>query len=141
MKTLLLSAALVLFAVTGSASLNDDSRAVAYRTVATSRLAAKSVTVSGYLMDNMCAPKVMLDKEHAVESAASHDKTCLTEEICRRTGYGIVTTDGVFYPFDKKGSARAEKIAMATTKDDHISVKATGQIKGGKFVVSSIAAD
>ena len=53
---------------------------------------------SGYLMDTMCAAK-MLDQ------AASHTVECM--KSCRRSGFGLVTKEGKYLKFNEAGNAKA----------------------------------
>jgi hypothetical protein len=88
-------------------------------------------TWSGYLIDKMCAKRMTQEK------AAKHTKTCLTEDNCASSGYGLYM-DGKFYPFDANGSAKAAKFIAASSKDHDFQIEVTGQMKKNKIIVTEL---
>jgi hypothetical protein len=91
------------------------------------------------MVDKMCAGSIMKDPSAAYAKASRHDKPCLIEPPCLKSGFGIVTPEGTWLPFDVQGDKKAAKLALATDKEDHIAVRATGHMKNGTLVLASIA--
>lgn len=84
---------------------------------------------SGYLMDTMCAPK-MLDK------ASSHTAECMKN--CRQSGYGLVTADGKYIRFNETGNSKALAALEQSDKQDDLAVKVVGELKAGVIHVESL---
>ena len=76
---------------------------------------------SGYLMDTMCASK-LLDK------ASSHTTECMKMPDCKGSGFGLVTKDGKYIKFDEAGNAKALE---GSRKEDQLLVTVTGVMHGG----------
>ena len=68
--------------------------------------APKTVTLKGYVVDQMCA-KTLAKKENVMDKAAAHTKKCALEEGCAESGYGLFS-EGKYYRFDEKGSEQAK---------------------------------
>ena len=85
---------------------------------------------SGYLMDTMCASK-LLDK------ASSHTTECMKMPDCKGSGFGLVTKDGKYIKFDEAGNAKALE---GSGKEDQLLVTVTGVMHGGMIRVASVTA-
>jgi hypothetical protein len=98
----------------------------------TRALASDSTTVKGYLVDVSCATK------HAGEEgfAEGHDKDCL--EMCAKSGYGVLTSEGKFVKFDDDGNKKAESFIKSSENEAGWKVEVTGKLSGEKMSVESI---
>ncbi|MEI8134432.1 MAG: hypothetical protein WCH46_05040 [bacterium] len=117
MKILLGLAALLLLTTTGEAKKKEPE--------------AKSF--KGYLMDKMCAKRRAGD----VEKMKNHTKTCLTEEACAKSGYGVLVK-GKFIPFDQKGNELAAAYIKNHTGENDFEIDALGNMKKGKLALVGI---
>jgi hypothetical protein len=90
-------------------------------------------TWSGYLIDKMCAKRRVGD----TEKLKAHTKTCLTEESCATSGYGLVVGKK-FIPFDAKGNAVAANYLKTTPKENDFHVEVTGTMKNNKISATEI---
>jgi len=90
-------------------------------------------TWSGYLMDKMCSKRMIGNYDKMVK----HSKTCLTEEECSSSGFGLMT-EKKFIPFDAKGNEIAANYLKTATKDKDFQVEVTGLMKKNKLAVSDI---
>jgi hypothetical protein len=98
----------------------------------------KSRTMIGYLVDQTCAKRmVMNDIKKSNAKAEHHTKDCALDEHCSVNGYGLVT-DGKFFKFDTTGDILAKEFLKATLKEDNIKVKVLGTLDGEKLNVQSI---
>lgn len=93
--------------------------------------AQEKVTVDGILIDKMCSkdPKTV---------AAKHDKDCALMDDCTKSGYGVVTPDGKFVPFDTMGSKTALRWLNTTKAKSNLKVTVTGTMEGGVLKVQNI---
>ena len=97
-------------------------------------LAAENV--EGILVDKMCSSKIV---EKGYGAAKAHTKMCALMDPCKASGFGVVTADGKFLKFDKKGDQQALKALEATDKDDNITVKVDGNVSGGNIKVENLS--
>jgi hypothetical protein len=71
------------------------------------------------------------------DKIVKHSKTCLTEETCSESGYGVMT-DKKFIPFDSKGNEIAANYLKTTQKQSDFQVEVTGAMKKNKIAVSDL---
>jgi hypothetical protein len=90
-------------------------------------------TWSGYLMDKMCSKRMLGNHDKIVK----HSKTCLTEEECSSSGFGLMT-EKKFIPFDTKGNEITAKYLKTTTKEKDFQVEVTGSMKKNKLAITEI---
>ncbi len=90
-------------------------------------------TWTGYLMDKMCSKRMVGNHE----KITGHTKTCLTEDGCAGSGYGLMT-DKKFIPFDAKGNELAANYIKTFSKDKDFQIKVTGVMKKNKIAVSEL---
>ncbi|MFI5263831.1 MAG: hypothetical protein ACHQM6_04895 [Candidatus Kapaibacterium sp.] len=90
-------------------------------------------TWSGYLMDKMCSKRMIGNHDKIVK----HSKTCLTEEECSSSGYGLMT-DKKFIPFDAKGNEIAANYIKGSSKESDFQIEVTGSLKKNKLAVSDL---
>ena len=89
------------------------------------------VTLKGYLVDKACAT-------HATSLKAfgpAHTTECTLRSMAG--GLGVVS-DGVWFPFDEKGSKKAAELLKKTEVHTGLMVAVTGNWQGSSFAVSSI---
>lgn len=93
-------------------------------------------TVKGYVVDQMCAKK-MATKKDVMEKAAAHSKDCALDDACAASGYGIFS-DGKYYKFDEKGSAKAKELIEASKLEKGLYMEATGHLGDGTLQVVTL---
>jgi len=92
----------------------------------------------GYLVDQMCGKRMVMDDVKKSDAkAAKHTKECALDETCKANGYGIVT-GGKFYKFDDDGNRKAVDYLSSTKKEDNIKVEVAGMMDGDHLTVESI---
>ena len=97
-----------------------------------------SQSVSGYLVDKMCAQKMTkLDEAKATEKAMNHTKDCALEDMCKDDGYGLVS-NGKFIKFDANGDKLALAYFDKSKKDKNFLVDVAGTMDGDILKVESI---
>ena len=88
---------------------------------------------SGYLMDKMCSKRMVGNHE----KMAGHTKTCLTEDGCAGSGYGLMT-DKKFIPFDSKGNEIAATLIKNSPKEKDFQIEVKGVLKNNKIAVTDL---
>jgi hypothetical protein len=88
---------------------------------------------SGYLMDKMCSKRMVGNHDKMVK----HSKTCLTEEECATSGFGLMT-DKKFIPFDAKGNEIAANYLKTASKESDFQIEVTGAMKKNKIAVAEL---
>jgi hypothetical protein len=98
----------------------------------------KGHTMTGYLVDQMCAKRITKnDVETATKKAAKHKKECALEDACKESGYGMII-DGKWTKFTDDGDKKATKFLEKSSKKDNFLVDVTGTMDGDKMDVTSI---
>ncbi|HUI65501.1 MAG TPA: hypothetical protein VL126_11730 [Bacteroidota bacterium] len=120
MKSLAAFCTLVLFAALTTASAQE----------------AKPTVLKGYVVDQMCAMK-MAKKENVMEKAEGHSRECALEDDCAASGYGIFS-DGKYYKFDEKGSAKAKALIEKSKREKKLYFEVRGNVGDGTIDVASI---
>lgn len=92
----------------------------------------KKVTLTGHLIDQMCAGEV----KDAV-AAAKHSKECALMDHCAASGFGIFA-NGKYTKFDAAGSQKAKALAEKTKKEADIAVVAEGTLEADTLKVISL---
>lgn len=98
--------------------------------------AGETVSMSGYVVDAMCAQGIV-KKGNVMERAAAHTKECALQDNCAASGYGIFS-DGKYIKFDAHGDELAQDLVQKTEKDKAISVQVTGKMDGDKLAVATL---
>jgi len=99
----------------------------------------KSQTVTGYLVDRMCARSMVKQgPEKAMEKAKRHTRECNFHEDCAASGFGVMT-GGKLVPFDADGDKKAMAYLKSITKEREIEVVVTGVMEGDTLRVQKIA--
>lgn len=96
----------------------------------------KTVTLTGYVVDQMCAGG-MAKKANVMQKAAAHTRDCSLEESCSAEGYGIFS-DGKYYKFDEKGSATAKVLIEKSKRSKELYFEASGVLDNGTLTVASL---
>ncbi len=81
------------------------------------------------VVDSMCYAKVKADPD-------AHTTRCAL--ACVKSGYGIITADGVFLKFDNSGNDRLSNLLKNTDKKDHLRVTVDGKRQGDSIAVTSV---
>ena len=95
-------------------------------------LAAAETWTNLPLVDHNCLEKVKADPD-------KHETSCLI--MCSKSGYGVLTSDGTWLKFDKKGNEEALKALKATKKEKGIRVTVTGEREGDSINVNTLKID
>ncbi len=90
------------------------------------------VTLTGYLVDQMCAGEM---KDSA--KAAEHTKQCALMDHCADSGFGVFA-DGKFVKFDAEGSKKAKALVEKSVKEKGLVVIAEGTLSNGTLTVASL---
>src|SRR6266850_7146208 len=72
----------------------------------------KSVTLTGYLIDNSCAANHANDKTFATW-VKTHGTSCASMDACEKSGYAVFAKDKV-YKFDDAGNTSAAEVIKNT---------------------------
>lgn len=86
--------------------------------------AKKSVKVTGYLIDNMCAKG-----DHGDDDAATHSTACSLMPGCAKSGYTVVAADKS-YKLDESGNEQAAIVLNASKTKKGLKVEVEGTIEG-----------
>jgi hypothetical protein len=97
----------------------------------------KAETLTGYVVDAMCAKGIVKKGGKVMERAAAHTKECALEKDCAASGYGVFS-DGKYIKFDKHGDEMAQNLVQKTDKEKAIAVEVTGKMEGNRFAVASM---
>ena len=95
---------------------------------------AQSKELKGTLMDIACS------SHHATEAGytESHDKKCLLQASCVKSGYSLVTPDKKVLNLDAKGNEMALDLIKKTDHDKDWKVAVNGTVSGDTITVTSI---
>jgi len=96
----------------------------------------KSVTLTGYLIDNACAADHAKDKTFATW-VKTHGTSCATMDACEKSGYAVFAGDKL-YKFDDAGNSSAEALLKATKSKKGLHVKAEGTVDGDTLKVTKL---
>jgi hypothetical protein len=88
--------------------------------------AALAETWNGTLVDVMCKDKDL----------TTHTRKCAIG--CAKSGYGLVLSDGKFLKFDEQGNAKALAALKASSKENDLKAKVSGELEGDLVHVSSV---
>jgi hypothetical protein len=95
---------------------------------------AQGQPLKGTLMDIACS------SHHASEAGytESHDKKCLLQDGCVKSGYSLVTADKKVLKFDAKGNDMALALIKKTDHDKDWKVTVDGKVSGDTIAVTNI---
>lgn len=98
---------------------------------------AQTQTIRGTLVDNMCQMKMKTDQG----ALAAHTRDCALMDSCIKSGYAVVTADGMVYKLDAKGNEQAVAALKASKQAANLKVTIGGATKDGMLAVSSLMLD
>jgi len=96
----------------------------------------KSVTLTGYLIDNACAASHATDKTFGTW-VKTHGTSCATMESCDKSGYAVFADDKL-YKFDDAGNTSAEELLKNTKSKTGLHVKVEGTVDGDTVKVTKL---
>jgi len=96
----------------------------------------KSVTLTGYLIDNSCAASHATDKAFATW-VKTHGTSCAMMDACEKTGYAVFADDKL-YKFDESGNSSAEDLLKNTKSKKGLHVKVEGTVDGNTVKVTKL---
>jgi len=96
----------------------------------------KTTTISGVLIDQACAGK-MMEKDDPEKAAADHPRSCAMKDACAKSGYGVVTGKKLV-KFDENGNKLAKEYLEKSKADKDLKVKVEGTQHGEQMDVTSI---
>ena len=96
----------------------------------------KSVTLTGYLIDNSCAASHATDKTFATW-VKTHGTSCATMESCEKSGYAVFAGDKL-YKLDDSGNASAADLLKNTKSKKGLHVKVEGTVDGDTVKVTKL---
>jgi hypothetical protein len=96
----------------------------------------KSVTLTGYMIDNSCAANHANDKTFATW-VKTHGTSCAMMDACEKSGYAVFAGDKL-YKFDDAGNSSAEALLKATKSKKGLHVKAEGTLDGDTLKVTKL---
>src|SRR5947199_6018011 len=93
----------------------------------------KTVKVTGYVIDNMCAG------DHASEDeAAGHSTSCALMPKCEKSGYAVVAGDKS-YKLDDNGNKLAAGVLKNTHTKKGVKVEVEGTLEGDTLHADKLA--
>jgi len=96
----------------------------------------KSVTLTGYLIDNSCAANHATDKTFATW-VKTHGTSCAMMESCEKSGYAVFA-DNKLFKLDEAGNSSAEDLLKNTKSKKGLHVKAEGTVDGDTLKVTKL---
>lgn len=96
----------------------------------------KTVTLTGYLIDNACAASHATDKTFGTW-VKTHGTSCATMEACEKSGYAVFADDKL-YKFDDNGNTSAEELLKNTKSKKGLHVKVEGTVDGDTVKVTKL---
>jgi len=96
----------------------------------------KSVTLTGYLIDNSCAASHATDKTFATW-VKTHGTGCALMESCEKSGYAVFA-DNKLYKLDDAGNTSAAELLKNTKSKKGLQVKAEGTIDGDTLKITKL---
>jgi hypothetical protein len=96
----------------------------------------KSVTLTGYLIDNSCAASHATDKTFATW-VKTHGTSCAMMDACEKSGYAVFAGDKL-YKFDDSGNTSALDLLKSTKSKKGLHVKVEGTLDGDTVKVTKL---
>ena len=94
----------------------------------------KSVKVTGYVIDNMCA-----GMHGSEEDAQKHPNACGLMPACEKSGFAVVSGDKT-YKLDEQGNKLAAEALKAAKTKKGLKVEVEGTLDGDKLHTAKLAA-
>jgi hypothetical protein len=93
----------------------------------------KTVKVTGYVIDNMCA-----EMHGSEEEAAKHPNACALMESCQKSGFAVVAGERT-YKLDAEGNRLAAEVLKTEKTKKGLKVDVEGTVEGDTLHVSKLA--
>ena len=93
----------------------------------------KTVKVTGYVIDNMCA-----EMHGTEEEAAKHPNGCALMENCQKSGFAVVAGEKT-YKLDEQGNKLAAAALNAAKTKKGLKVDVEGTVEGDTLHVAKLA--
>ena len=97
---------------------------------------AKSVKLTGYLIDNACSARA--NTEGGAEKVKNHTVKCAMMPNCEKSGYALFA-DGKLYKLDEAGNKKASEIYKNTKVERGLQVVIEGEADGDSIKVKSMS--
>lgn len=104
--------------------------------VAVAATGAKSVKLTGYLIDNACSARAAT--ENGAEKVKAHTVKCAMMPNCAKSGYALYA-DGKLYKLDEEGNKKAAEIYKNTKVEKGLQVAVEGDADGDALKVTSMS--
>ncbi|HXI26478.1 MAG TPA: hypothetical protein VNG71_21670 [Pyrinomonadaceae bacterium] len=95
---------------------------------------AKSIKVTGYLIDNACADSA----KDLGAKAKTHSTSCALMDSCETSGYSVVTDDNKRYPLTDTGNDKAAELLKNSKTQKGVKVVVEGEYDGTKLDVKTL---
>jgi hypothetical protein len=95
---------------------------------------SKSVTVTGYLIDNACAESA----KDLGPRAKGHSRSCALMDSCEKSGYSVVTDDNTRYKLTEKSDGMAAELLKNSKTEKGVKVTAEGNYNGSELDVTKL---
>ena len=95
---------------------------------------SKSVTITGYLIDNACAESA----KDLGPRAKGHSRSCALMDNCEKSGYSVVTDDNTRYKLTEKGDGMAAELLKNSKTEKGVKVTAEGNYNGSELEVTKL---
>ena len=95
---------------------------------------SKSVTITGYLIDNACAESA----KDLGPRAKGHSRSCALMDNCEKSGYSIVTDDNTRYKLTEKSDGMAAELLKNSKTEKGVKVTAEGNYNGSELDVTKL---
>jgi hypothetical protein len=96
---------------------------------------AKSIKVTGYLIDNACADSA----KDLGARAKAHATSCALMDSCETSGYSVVTDDNTRYKLADSGNDKAAEILKNSKTQKGVKVVIEGEYNGSTLDVKTIS--
>jgi hypothetical protein len=93
----------------------------------------KSVKVTGYIIDNMCA-----EMHGSEEEAQKHPNACALMPACEKSGFSVVAGDKT-YKLDEQGNKLAAEALKAVKTKKGLKVNVEGTLEGDTLHATTLA--
>jgi hypothetical protein len=97
---------------------------------------AKSVKLTGYLIDNACSARA--NTEGGAEKVKNHTVKCAMMPNCEKSGYALYS-DGKLYKLDEEGNKKAMELYKNTKLERGLQVTVEGDVDGESLKVKSMS--
>ena len=93
----------------------------------------KSVKITGYVIDNMCA-----GMHGSEEEAQKHPNACALMEACEKSGFAVVAGEKT-YKLDEQGNKLAAEALKAAKTKKGLKVEVEGTVEGDTLHAEKLA--